>query len=488
VKNDSLTPEEKVLFISLQGIVNRNKPILYLDIDNYLDYLNEIEFEYVTLEEALTKYRDYYHGYTLFDFTIGDISINLSATIASALDYLSLPTSLGYLVDKLGLNNFVDLRCLKGDYIDKQEKIFDKYQALLRKDGLIHQVTEKDNYHISLRDYGIANRWFCFYTDKGVKAKQFREKVLNWANRNIPIYGWTTDEIDFVNDISKHGNYIIPSDWSCNHSALDKFPSVKLKQKEIKYNIIDNKHYLTIVVSDGDNVQWLERDFSTTSSFGQRIATDEKYPIGWTIAPSMVNICPTVIERLYKMGENNYFISGASGAGYMNPCAFPESLLDDFCKKTSELMSKCDLNVVTLLDNLENEDKIHKVINKYAKNDNLIGGIYELDPSKYEGGKGNIYFASNGKPFASVRVSFWSPDGMKSSVTEEWIQSIANKINAFKVDKKSKEGYTVLNVHPWSTTIEDLDKLVSLLENHVQIIKVDDFLRLIKENVEHNRG
>lgn len=489
INSKSLSSEEQILFLSLQGLANKSTSNIYLDIDNYIEYIKDEEYIYITLPELLTKFSSVFEGIITLDFIVGDININVASTISAARNYLIVPNSLQkslnykYLFDNKNVVNLINEENL--DYIDYQEKYFDMYKDYLNKDGLIHQVCIPTNYHLTLRDEGIANKWFTFYTGESTKAKAFRKRVLEWANKNIAIYGWTTDEIDFVDDISKYGDYVIPSDWSSNHSFLNKFPTTSLIQKnKSNSKIKEDKHYLTIVVSDGDNVQWLERDFSTSSTFGQRLVSSMNYPISFTIAPSMVYSSPKVIEYLYnKSTKNEYFVSGVSGAGYMNPSAFPQSHLGEFTKKTSMLMNKADLNVVTLLDNLKNYDRIQNSINHYAKYDNIIGGIYELDPDKYAGGNGEIFFSDNHKPFASVRVSFWSNDGTNNSVTDEWIQSIANRINNFKIDKHNKEGYTVLNVHPWSTTISNLDKLISLLDEHIEIVRTDEFLKLIKENI-----
>ena len=55
----------------------------------------------------------------------------------------------------------------------------------------------------------------------------------------------------------------------------------------------------------------------------------------------------------------------------------------------------------------------------------------------------------------------------------------------FDININSKKGYTVLNVHPWSTTIEHLDYLVSKLDSHVEIVKCDDFLKMIKNYIKN---
>lgn len=480
----NLKNNEKLLALSLQGLANRRQPLIYLDIDNYLDYI-EGDYQYITLFDALKKYRSYFDGCILYNYQFGSVDINIASSLSGILNSVIIDSEL---IDHVDLPILKDIRNLDGDYIDRQEKIFDQYKHLFNRNGLIHQVTTTNTCHITLRDIGICNSWFCFFTDESAKAKIFRKKVLNWADKNIAIYGWTTNEIDFVDDISQYGDYIIPSDWSCNHSFLNKMNSIKIKQKgvEIKSDLNNpSKHYLTIVVSDGDNAQWLERDFSTTSTFGQRIKTDENYILNFTIAPSLSINSPDVLKRIYSLGKNNYFISGVSGAGYMNPCKFPDEHLDDFCNKTSQLFEKSDLVVVTLLDNIGNMNKVSKILDKYAKFGNIIGGIYEVDPDKYGSAKGEIYYPSNfsSKPFAGVRISFWSPDGTNNSVTKEWIDEIANKINNFEININSKNGYTVLNVHPWSIKISDLDYLVSKLSNHIEIVKCDDFIEMIKNNI-----
>lgn len=486
----NLQNNEKILALSLQGLANRKQPSIYLDIDNYLDYIDE-SYQYITLTNALKKYRSCFDGCILFNYQFGNVDINIASSLSGILNSIIIDSELISLIDNIeNLPILKDIRELDGDYIDRQEKIFDQYNHLFNRDGLIHQVTTTDTCHITLRDAGISNSWFCFFTDETAKAKAFRKKVLNWANKNIAIYGWTTNEIDFVDDISQYGDYIIPSDWSCNHSFLNKKESIEIKQKGviIKSDLDNpNKHYLTIVVSDGDNAQWLERDFSTTSTFGQRIKTNENYILNFTIAPSLAINSPAVLKRIYSLGKNNYFISGVSGAGYMNPCKFPIEHLDAFCNKTSTLFKKSDLSIVTLLDNISNMNKVSKMLDKYAKFGNIIGGIYEVDPDKYGSAKGEIYYPSNSifsnKPFAGVRISFWSPDGSNNSVTKEWIDEIANQINNFEVNIYSKTGYTVLNVHPWSIKISDLDYLVSKLSDHVEIVKCDDFIEMIKNNI-----
>ena len=62
---------------------------------------------------------------------------------------------------------------------------------------------------------------------------------------------------------------------------------------------------------------------------------------------------------------------------------------------------------------------------------------------------------------------------------------MAQRINGYAKDPTTIEGYTAINLHPWSMTYADAVKLVSLLDENVVVVTADDFIRLITENVPH---
>ena len=62
---------------------------------------------------------------------------------------------------------------------------------------------------------------------------------------------------------------------------------------------------------------------------------------------------------------------------------------------------------------------------------------------------------------------------------------MAERINGYAKDPTTIEGYTAINLHPWSMSYQDAVKLVSLLDENVVVVTADDFIRLITENVPH---
>lgn len=486
IRTQGLSREAFSLAVFLQGGVNKHEKRLLLDVDVYISYIKE-PVEYLTLEEAVARYAPEFSGLAVYDLGAGDVSVNLAATVCAAEDWLGVPRPLLGMLP--GMKICFDAADIHGSNAARQRAVFLQYKDRLNPNGLVHQVVVGDDYHLQLRDFAIARGFFTFFTDECAEDLAFRREVLGWANRNIPVYGWTTDEIGFVRSISEYGNYVIPMDWSSNHSYFGGTERTCVRQNaEPAAPLPPDKHYLAIVVSDGDNVQWLERDFATTSNFGQRIRSDRRYRMNWTVAPSMTQLCPEVLQSLYARAKGDYFISGVSGIGYNNIMTYPREHLPRYAELTAEAMQAADLGYMCLLDNLQNTRDAAFVtdrLDEFAKYDAIGGGIWELDPDRYESGRGRVFWSSNGKPFVSVRLSLWHPSNDPAKVTKAWLDGYAEKINRMPVCPDRIEGYTVLNIHPWTTDMAELDYLVSRLDAHVEPVYVRDFLEQVRRCVPH---
>lgn len=490
VKREGLSREEYALASFLQGSINKKygKRIL-IDVDIYLEYANE-PYEYADLWDLVKEYMAFFDGLAIYDLVAGDVGINMAATVCAVENLLGVPRAL---LDRVGgdIPVLFDAADYKGTNAQRQEMIFDIYKDRLNPSGLVHQVVLGDDFRLELRDFAIYKGFFTFFTDENSEDLAFRDKVLKWADRNIAVYGWTTNEIAFLKNVSAYGNYVIPMDWSANHSYFacsDGECDISLKQKHADgQRLTGGKHYLAIVVSDGDNVQWLERDFATTSTFGQRLASPMNYKMNWTISPSMASLCPLVMQGIYDMAKNDQFITGVSGIGYTNLMTYPCEHLDAYSGLTADAMEKCDLHYMCMLDNtdmLEDMEDVRKRLDAFASYDNIKGAIWELDPNRYESGKGRVVFSSNGKPFVSVRLSLWHPSNRPENITREWLDGYADIINSYPVSPSTIDGYSVLNIHPWTVKVEDVDYLVSRLDDHVEIVYVNELLDAIDKNVE----
>ncbi len=487
IKCAGLSADELSLAVFLQGALNRRKKSVYLDVENYLAYLSQ-PVSWRNLWELAAESKESFDGLVVYDPIPGDVSVNMAATVCAAENFLGVPRRLAGREEFSGLAVRFDTAEIKGTDVERQRAVWLRWREKLKRDCLVHQLTDKKEFRFALRDFAISHGAFTFFV-RPEEDGDFLAEVLSWADKNIPVYGWTTNEIGFVRRLSLFGDYIVPSDWSYNHSFLGRKIFKSLKQPREAEEISPSGHVLAIVVSDGDNVQWLERDFAENGLFGQRLRRHRTYKMSWTAAPLLCRICPKVLENIYQKAEKDTFVCGVSGIGYTNCTTFPEKYLGKFARQTAEAMKYADMRVLTLLDHIAEtkEGNAEKRIAYFARHKQIIGGIWELDPDRYESGRGKIYWA-NGKPFVSVGISLWHPSCDRAQVSREWLDGIADQINARPVSPDTEEGYTVLNVHPWSMDMDMLDYVVSRLSKQVEIVSAEELIRLVAKNVKHGTG
>lgn len=486
---NEMNDEERALALSVQGIINRNEKCVFIDVDRYVDYLKDGDRHYVDVYTLVEKFKHIFDGFVSYNLSCDDVAINMAATVSAAYDILGVPYGLKNRLIDIGLKELADLAEVKGTPSERQKTVFDYCFDRLNKDGLIHQVVEPNNFHLRLRDLAIYKRRACIYTDESAEGKAFRKYVLSKLDKNIPVYGWNVDEIAFIKDISSFGDYALPSDWSCNHSYFSQ-EDISVKQSRTEHPVAKNKHYAALVVSDGDNIQWLERDFAMKNgAFGQRSRSASRYKMTWTLSPSLIKLCPRVAEDIYSGAREDYFIAGVSGIGYANLLEYPTEHLDEFTEKTYKAMQKSDLKVVCMLDNVANTQNVslvQTVLSKYSRFENIDGGVWELDPDRYGSGKGKIFW-SDGKPFVSVRFTMWHPSCDMGQVTAEWLENLAEELNAMPADPTSERGYSIVNVHPWTMNQQSIDYFVSKLNvDKIELVYADELIGLVKKNVKCN--
>lgn len=492
IDGDKLTDDEYIMISSLQGITAQSEAMIFIKnsnnavyIKDYLDSDSVEVKEFSSPWELVDACKNSLNGCVVFERG-KNITVNTAATAAGAEDFLMVSGEMIPNAEKLGLEIKKDMteKDKEGNYKNTYESVFEEYGDRLNKNVVIHQSPELR----TLRDYAIAAKAFCFYTDENSRSeKDFREKVFRWANVNAPSLGWSADEIGYVKAASENGMYIVASDHCSNLSYLSGYKKdepIKFERKPDNIKADENKHYIALIVSDGDNVQWFEETFAFTGHFAQRLKTDCDYKLTFTAPPLLAELAPEALRYVYSVaGENDSFICGVSGMGYINPTEYPEEYLGIFTESTVEEMKKSGLTSLAVLDNSVSKRKLRKAMEFYADNESVQGGFMQIK-DKYESLGGEIIWCSD-KPFISVRKSMWYIPKNDEHVSKEWIENFAQKINSLPADIDSQDGYSYINIHPWSMDIADVDYLVSLLDEHIEIVSAEELLNLVKENVEH---
>ncbi|MEI6580106.1 MAG: GxGYxYP domain-containing protein, partial [Eubacteriales bacterium] len=495
--NDSTYP----MITSLQGIVAQTQTKIYIYDSNRIVFVNDflsanpnitpVYFNdpWKLIEQCKSYLTD--NGFILYERG-GNPTINMAATISGVERWLIVDATLAATAIEHGLIMKRDLTIKSnGEFTATQAGIFAEYKDRLNNTFVLHQPPG----NIFTRDYSIAIKAPCLFVDEKDKAGvAFRETVFAWARGNSMLFGWTTDEGTYVERASAYGLNVIASDFCMNISfmaSLKNSEPIEQKNTAQKITADKTKHYVAIVMSDGDNLQWFEGGFSFANShFGRRQALDTTYKMSWTAPPISAELEPTMMKRVYATASaNDNFVCGVSGIGYINPSRYPAKFLNNFVNYTGYEMKKSDIKIVALLDGVSGfkwiweQTAFKPALQYFAKNENIDGGLIQSG-NVYAGLGGKIYW-SCGKPFISCGLSFWCDSNENGNAPKAWIEDFAGKVNSLPANIHNQEGYTYLNVHPWSTNMENVNYLVSLLDDDVVLVTAEELVQLVKDNVWH---
>ena len=499
VRMYNLTTAQRHSIIALQGLVARDKPQIFLDYgyatnQNAMTELENAGHTLVYNDEAgnpwkfdtvVSKFKSYISdsGYTLYATVEDHGQLNTAVNYTTLNGWLPVTPADEETVINLGFEKKADI---SGDTIDLKylKNFYKEYKDEFRNDSLVHLYY----YAQGMRDFAVQQNIFIMYIeDADYEARLFRDSVMKDLEPSAPIFGWCQYEVKFTECASRYGHFVIPSDHSYNLSILASFNSTDVKfdaPYEGKVELDPNKHYVAIVYSDGDNLQWIQNgfgEFHTWQSYGLET------PVSWTFAPIAAELSDVDVKRTLANSGNSTFITGPSGGGYARITNMNSKELEAFSDYTASVMLESGLGIMTLLDEIKYDtfdSSMQKRLGYFSRYDNIKGGILQLDPNDYAGGGGRVYFSDN-KPFVTVGFSLWHPSGNASEVTNEWLAEQAAIINAKSADIKTINGYTVINVHPWTVGPDDLAYFVSQLGDGVEVIAVDELLAAVEQNIPH---
>lgn len=499
VKLSELSISQLHTIIALQGLVAKVQPAIFIDYgsESHRYALNEIKKAGYTISEVdadgklwnfssvIKKFSSYITdgGYILFKTYEDHGQLNTATNLATINGWLPIACDNEETVIKLGLKKSADisedtinLKYLKNFYKENKEHF--------RDDSLVHMYY----YANGMRDFAIQQNIFVTYIeDSDFAGRLFRDKVMKNLEPASIIFGWCQYEVKFTESASRYGHSVIPSDHSYNLSILSSFEIEGAQfntQFPSEVRLDENKHYVSLVYSDGDNLQWIQNGFN---EFHTWQGYNSDIPVSWTFSPIAKDLSSVDIKRTLASAEAVPFITGPSGGGYARISKMNSEELEAFSDYSASLMLESGLNIITFLDEskgLNFDNSFEKRLSYFSRYDNIEGGIIQLDPDRYSSGKGKVFF-SNDKPFVTVGFSLWYPSGNPDDVTKEWLKEQADIINAKKADLSSINGYTVINIHPWTIGTDDLQYFISQLDDNIEIIGIDELLSAVKQNIPH---
>ena len=464
--DQKLSAPQQFVIQSLQGLLAQYRPRIYrVSDEGSLMWLSELHSRYgVYMRDTFQRnytgivrfFEDSLDGYILC--ALSGPSANAALSLCAHYNAIAVPEELEK--DFPFLKKLLDVRTWT------EEDVYAKFHDSLSRNILVYQKEANKNF---LGDYTVFANAFRFYEPVG---NPFTQAVFKDMHPNAALLGWGDDERELVRAASKNSIMVHAADYANNLSVLTNVDAAYHQlDNPVSFDTLSTKvHTVCFLMTDGDNIQWLTHNFATSKNWYN---SDERgtIPLGWTISPALSELAAPIMKYVYDNASHSttgrdYFVAAPSGIGYLYPEGFPEMLTN--ADLLNKYMKKADLSIVNVIGNARNPD-----LSAYTQCSNIDAVFYYMY-SDYAGWKGKIMW-SNDKPIIGGRFSLWGD--------KETPVSLAQKINGSVKNQFQPEGYSLIPVHVWSNTVEDVKKCINMLDGDVRVVAPDDFVKLIKKNL-----
>jgi hypothetical protein len=340
--------DERLPLTCLQGLVNREKPRLFLVYDRYdelwLDWLKERgdvkEVRWVDTEQLYEEFLPVAKGLVVTDPNL-PASVNVATMLAGVEGLLPVTPRL---LPLFSLKVAQDLRGKWKKDIEAYRWFYSEYGSQLSRRACAYL----DPGVFELRDYFVEFKVPIVWVSSAEDAErsrtaspeeeaQFARDLFSKLPANIPCLGWMDHgqagqegigEDPGVTLASQYGKFEVCSGWDgwahpVSNLSVHSGTFATFHQKTLPPPALSNKIYWTYTRTDGDGPNfwrhvyrhlWSQRDHG-------------KVPVGWQTGPTAYDLIPDVLDYFYKHAtDNDVFVNALTGIGYIHEAHFAEKL------------------------------------------------------------------------------------------------------------------------------------------------------------------
>jgi hypothetical protein len=393
--------EDKLIALTIAGIVNRDAPRLYLRNvyetwsynqtdelwENEYNTASGVQFTVITNTNSLVQYfKSYIKGVITYDATLTNSNFTgqsfrwqaeAAAMLGGLTDCIPVPST-NTTID-INKPTMIDLP----DNFNGQQSIQvsaklelsthtwnnaaltqeQRYFAWLdwSLDYLLPRCNTSKFYIREITDWAVNQRMFQLnlagtedlrFTSLSDEKAAKIERVMNYLKAKRPneifhVYGWMRPE-PLVQWISAYGGSFhetLLSNLSWHHvfPANANFNYQRAADQNFTAVPLENKYYVLFIASEGDAGNW---NIGFQGGAWQS-ATRGQVPLAWGFSLQMFEEFPFVAQYYYRTATaNDGFMAVATPLGYAYPDVFPTSYLPDAKAKTKALMDKFNVNSV----------------------------------------------------------------------------------------------------------------------------------------------
>lgn len=401
-------------------------------------------------------------GYILYDYATNRDSVNVATSLCGIYRAIAVDASIEARVRAAGITRVImDVRNRHEGWV------YTNYRRRLNP-AIGAELNEAIGYH--LRDYAVMANAIVL-SDRGPVPQRIIE---NWPAGGL-LMGYTDvfakGEYGSFVEYSMRGIYYLGANMAANLSSLSSIYDESEHQKinPVKPMSENNVHYVTFLMSDGDDVA-----FDLWSLYFQyHNPVRGNFSMGWPVLPSMVDYAPSVLRWYYENasvaeGKRDDFIAagGITGA-YLN--AWPTNDLPKFAQNLSHYMKRADMRVLLTIG-YGGFNRLD-VWTNLTEQPNIDGIFYD----NYGGPNTGKVLFSNGKPVVEIHDVLWK--GIEDEA------AVAKRINSAPRDPHQADGYTAVLVHAWTMNLENVQHAINMFRSDVRVVTPEEFIALLHNNV-----
>ncbi len=422
-----LTGRELMTAVTLQGLVNRTTPEIFLDYRAYNDdmrysfvqeeaaYLTMLEQKGRTLVQAkltdlLVQFKDRYKGVIIGDCMKTNFGENLATSLAGVLDAVYLtPGQYDSLKDQIQKDILFRLDDRFKTSVDAYMWLWNTYGDQFSKDVLFHAPASAECAgHTArvCRDYAVMSRalFFCTTDVQTYDDYDFYMSLFASTKPNTGIIGrggGCFPEFEMFTICGQFGKYFTYGFSTPNMSLLNSLEVGELKQKAdvSGATLQDDTIYVTFDLSEGDNLSW---DYHLWMFNFRDVEARAAIAKGYSFCGAIYYVAPAVLEYLYSQATpNDYFYMDGGGISNLgSPDAFGLLYKDEDRAKivtrmlelTNYVAGKTDTVVLRALHNISDEmgnrmaaecPNLQGLFSSYGNVTPAIGGTSQYADSVY---------------------------------------------------------------------------------------------------------
>ncbi len=408
-----LSPDEQITFSALQGLVNKVRPRIYL-LDSGADegtytwantstvgFTSRTLYNNANRFSLVAKYASQVDGVVLYNPATSIHYRNLAGTVAGLRNAIPVTPAIHATLAGAGINLpvVVDLTALSYTTPnDIYNHLYDTYWPECNKRVIVsaNPADGGDLHHT--RDLAAATGGAVLWLNTQNTAQRtiINKFFGNMTAGQAIVLGWYTTERSGVTLATAHGIGTIPADHYISATVYGGADHRIRVPKVPPRPPLENKVYITVFLSDGDNAQYMQR--AMRKFWNEHASSRGIVPLNWTVAPGMVDLGPALLNYYYTTATpNDCFVAGPSGMGYLMPMntlnetgaatgshLSNQAAMDGYARMTETYMQRAGLRVLTVWDNanaMHRTSYEHNVRNLYGATVQRFAGSSTVNPS-----------------------------------------------------------------------------------------------------------